>query len=113
MASKFCSKYICLPGLFYIKLFICPSDIKGQNLPAALHRESPPRLRYESVAELTAPWDPHLHFTTFENSVLQQKTDISRTAWINPWSFIKHKILLDKTTALHDTKQKNIYSKQQ
>ena len=26
LASKFCSKYICLLGFFYLKLFICPSE---------------------------------------------------------------------------------------
>ena len=48
----------------------------------------PPRLHYEFIVELTAPWDPHLHFTTFENSILIHKTDISKTAWINPRSQI-------------------------
>ena len=28
---------------------------------------------------------PHLHFKPFENSILVQKTGISRTDWINPW----------------------------
>ena len=28
LGLKFCSKYICLLGFFYLKLFICPSDVK-------------------------------------------------------------------------------------
>ena len=43
---------------------------KGQNLSP---REPPPRLRYESVAELTAPGEPQLRFTKFKNSILVQK----------------------------------------
>ena len=35
--------------------------------------EPPPQLRHEPVAELTASLDPHLHFTTFENSIFDQK----------------------------------------
>ena len=46
---------------------------------------APSRLCYESVAELTTPWDPHPHFITFRNSILIQKMDINRNAWINPW----------------------------
>ena len=37
------------------------------------------------VAELIAPWEP-LHFTTFKNSILVEKTDNSKTAWINSCS---------------------------
>ena len=33
---------------------------------------------------VTAPWDPHLHFTTFKNSIFVKKTNISRTALLNP-----------------------------
>ena len=35
--------------------------------------EPSPRRRYVLVAELAVPRDPHLHFTTFENSVFVQK----------------------------------------
>ena len=92
LVLKFCSRYILLLGFFYFKLFICPSDIKGHYLTGALPRESPPspsRLRYKSIVELTVPWGPHLHFTTFENSILVLKTDISRTACINPCLYIE------------------------
>ena len=37
--------------------------------------EPSPRRHHELVAELTAPRDPHLHFTTFENS--------GKISWIN------------------------------
>ena len=30
------------------------------------------------------PQEPLLYFTTLENSILVQKMDISKTAWINP-----------------------------
>ena len=63
---------------------------KGQNLSGTLPREPPQRLRYESVEELT---DPHLYFTIFENSILVQKTDINRTAWINSWYSMSMEIL--------------------
>ena len=62
--------------------------LKGQNLSGALPRETPPKLHYESITGLTVHWDPSLYFTTFEISILVQKTDISRTAWINPWACI-------------------------
>ena len=39
----------------------------------ALLPEPPPQLRHEPVAGLNAPLDPHLHFTTFENSIFDQK----------------------------------------
>ena len=44
--------------------------------------ESPPELRHKSIAKLTSSWDPHLHLTTFKNSIFF-KMDISKTAWIN------------------------------
>ena len=47
-----------------------------QQSCAMLHStdpEPPPGLRYEPVAELTAPRDPTLNFTTFENSIFIQK----------------------------------------
>ena len=47
--------------------------------------EPAPRLHSKSIAELTAPWDLFLYFTTFENSILHQKMGSSRAAWINPW----------------------------
>ena len=56
------------------------------------HVNPPPRLRYESFVEHTAPWEPQLHFT-FESSILVQKTDISKTAWINPRV---HKMIFNK-----------------
>ena len=45
--------------------------------------EPPPGLRHGPIEELSALRDPHLHFTTFENSNLCSKTGISKTAWIN------------------------------
>ena len=35
--------------------------------------ETSPGCRHELVVELTAPRDPHVHFTTFENSIFVQK----------------------------------------
>ena len=43
---------------------------KDQNLSGVL---PPTRLCHEPVAELTAPQDTHLHFTTFKNSIFAQK----------------------------------------
>ena len=45
--------------------------------------EPSPGCHYELVAELAAPQDPHIHFTTFKNSIFVQKMDISKTAWID------------------------------
>ena len=42
--------------------------------------EPPPKLCHEPVAELTAPQDTHLHFTTFNISIFVQKREISKTA---------------------------------
>ena len=39
---------------------------KDQNLWEVLPSEPQPRLRYESLAELTGPWEPHLHCTIFK-----------------------------------------------
>ena len=41
---------------------MCPLDLKSLT-----------GRRHELVAELTAPRDPHVHFTTFENSIFVQK----------------------------------------
>ena len=57
---------------------------KGQKLSEALPREPPSKFHYESDAELTAPWDAHLHFATFKNQILVQKWTLVKTAWINP-----------------------------
>ena len=35
--------------------------------------EHSPGRRHELVEELTAPQDPHVHFTTFERSIFVQK----------------------------------------
>ena len=35
--------------------------------------EPSPRQCHELVAELKAPQDPHIHFTTFKNSIFVQK----------------------------------------
>ena len=83
-----CSKYICLLGFIYHKLFICYSNVK---MPKSFRSFTPwnslippfPSLPYYSIAELRAPWDTYLPFTTCENSILVQKTGICRTASIN------------------------------
>ena len=59
---------------------------KGQKFTGTLLPEPSAVLHHGPVAELTAPRDPNLRFTTFENSILVQKKDISKTAWINAWS---------------------------
>ena len=46
---------------------------KDQNFSGVLPPNPPPRLCHEPVAELTAPQDTHLHFTTFKNSIFVQK----------------------------------------
>ena len=81
---KFCSKYICLLGFFYLKLFICPSDVKR---PKSFRSFTPwnPHLGFTMNTLQSLPWNLYLHFKIFKNSILVQKTDISRTAWINPW----------------------------
>ena len=55
-------------------IHVCFPDVK--NLSGALPSDPPPRLHYESVAELTAPCDVCLHFATFKNSILFQKMDM-------------------------------------
>ena len=40
--------------------------LKGPNFSWALPPEPPPQLHHEPVGELTAPRDPHLHFTAFK-----------------------------------------------
>ena len=45
--------------------------VKNPNQNTA--HEPLPWLCHEPVAELTALWDPHLHFTTFKNSIIVQK----------------------------------------
>ena len=46
---------------------------KEQNFSGALLHEPPPKLRHETVAEVTAPQDAHLHFAPFEKSIFVQK----------------------------------------
>ena len=69
LALNLHSKEISLHSFLYFKLFICPPDEKRPKLFRGFTPESPPRLCHEPVAELTAPQDTHLHFTTFKNSV--------------------------------------------
>ena len=38
-----------------------------------LPHEPPPGLHHEPIVEFAAPQDPHLHFTTFKNSIFAQK----------------------------------------
>ena len=47
--------------------------LEGPIFSGALPPDPPPGLHHEPVAELTAPRDPHLHFTTFENCIFVQK----------------------------------------
>ena len=70
-------RFICLPAVKRPAFFF-------QGLYSL---NPPPMIRHESVMELSAPRAPHLHFTTFKNSIFFSKTDISKTAWINAWSF--------------------------
>ena len=53
---------------------------KDQNFSGVL---PPPRFCHEPVAELTAPQDTHLHFTTLQKLNLCSERDISKTAWTN------------------------------
>ena len=46
---------------------------KDQKFFRGFTPKPPPRLCHEPVAELTAPQDTHLHFTTFKNSIFVQK----------------------------------------
>ena len=45
---------------------------------------NPTRAPPRTHCRASSPRDSHLHFKTFENSILVQKTGISRIAWINP-----------------------------
>ena len=56
---------------------------KGQNLSWALPW-TPTQALLWICCRVTAPWDPHLHFAIFKNSIFVKKTDISRTASLNP-----------------------------
>ena len=67
------AKEIGMQSFFYFKLFICPPDEKRPKFFKGFTPESPSRLCHEPVAELTAPQDTHLHFTTFKNSIFFQK----------------------------------------
>ena len=72
-------------GFFYFELFICTSDIKRSKSFMEFTQWTPTKaplwICYEGYSTLR----PYLRFTTFENSILDQKTGISRTAWIKPW----------------------------
>ena len=46
---------------------------KDQHFSGVLPPKPPPRLCHEPIAELTAPQDTQLHFTTFKNSIFVQK----------------------------------------
>ena len=71
---------------------------KNQNFSGSLPQEPPPRLSHEPAAKLTAPPDPHLHFTITSWSFVMKKniqklnlcskTDISKTTWIHPWNVV-------------------------
>ena len=67
------SKEISLQSFFYFKLFICPPDEKRPTFFRGFTPETPTRLYHEPVAEITAPQDTHLHFTTFKNPIFVQK----------------------------------------
>ena len=45
---------------------------------------NPTRAPPRTHCRASSPRDSHLHFRTFENLILVQKTGISRTTWINP-----------------------------
>ena len=77
MALKFCLKYIDILGFFYFKLYL-PFRYKKVKIFQGLYPMNP----YQN-STMNPLWI--LYFTTFENSILIQKMDISRTAWINPW----------------------------
>ena len=72
-----------LQGFFYFKLFICPPDGKRPKCFGDFTPWTPTGLCHEPGAKLTTPQDTKLSSTTFENSIFVQKTDISKTAWIN------------------------------
>ena len=55
------------------KLFIYSPHEKRPKFFRGFTPKPPPRICHEPVAELTAPQDTHLHFTTFKNSIFVQK----------------------------------------
>ena len=56
--------WTCILGFYYFKLFICPPNVRRSKFLRVLPSEPPPVLHHEP---------PHLHFTTFEHSIIVQK----------------------------------------
>ena len=76
---------------FHLDFFYLSFGCRKATIFRGLHTLNPPP-NYESIAELTAFWDPHLHLTTFENSILVQKKETIKTAWINNCILLKSTI---------------------
>ena len=76
---------------FHLDFFYLSFRCRKATIFQGLHTVNPPP-NYESIAELTAFWDPHLHLTTFENSILVQKKETIKTAWINNCILLKSTI---------------------
>ena len=73
LALNFHSKKNSLIVFFYFKLFIFPQYIKRPKCFRDFNPlESPPRVCQELAVKIKAPWDLHLHFITFENSIYVQ-----------------------------------------
>ena len=68
-------RIINLQIFFYFKLFMCSLDVKRSKYFKAF---IPPNPHRELAAELTAPQDPHVRFTTFESSIFVQKRTLER-----------------------------------
>ena len=67
------SKQNSLLGFFYSKLFVIQIQ-KCQNLSEALPPETHQGFNTNpSRTSITAPRDPHLHFTAFQNSICVKK----------------------------------------
>ena len=74
LALNLQSKQISLQIFLYFKLPIYPPDVKRAKCFRGFTCHDPlTGLCHEPFTELTAPPDPHLHFTTLKNSIFVQK----------------------------------------
>ena len=85
LALKFCSKYICLLAFFYLKLFICPSDVKRPKSFMSFTTWTPIKvLLWMRCGACSTLRHSHAFYNIQKLHLSLKKTDINRTAWINP-----------------------------
>ena len=82
------SKQISLQSFFYFMLFICPPDVKRPRffITPWNSTTAPPGACWGAFSTL----EPSPAFYNIRKLNLRSKTDISKTAWINACSSVKH-----------------------